>query len=106
MLSSFVSWPVSGVVQVPRRCPGQCQGSAEISLLSLKLRVSQGAPIGDFLLAPACPIEKVTLWEGGSEIDAVLQKTKFLPELEIEPGIPRVPGRVCCYWPNTDSDLP
>jgi len=39
------------------------RSGAEISLLSLRLSVSQGASLGDFLLAPACPIEKVTLWE-------------------------------------------
>ena len=69
---------LSGVVQVPRRCPvrsgaGTLQvpagalatvmSGAEIGLLSLRLSVSQGASLGDFLLAPACPIEKVTLWE-------------------------------------------
>jgi len=32
------------------------------SYFSLLLRISQGASLGDFLLAPACPIEKVTLW--------------------------------------------
>jgi len=40
------------------------RSGAEIGPLSLRLSVSQGAPLGDFLLAPACPIEKVTLWEG------------------------------------------
>ena len=52
---------LSGVVQVSRRCP--VRSGAEIGLLSLRLSVSQGASLGDFLLAPACPIEKVTLWE-------------------------------------------
>lgn len=37
---------------------------AAISLLSLSLIVSQGAFLGYFLLAPKCPKEKVTLWEG------------------------------------------
>jgi len=36
----------------------------EISRLGLRLSVSQGPPLGDFLIAPACPIEKVTLWAG------------------------------------------
>jgi len=40
----------------------QTQGFAEISLLSLWFTVSQGESLGDFLLAPACPIEKVNLW--------------------------------------------
>ena len=38
-----------------------CSGGAEIGQLSLRLSISQGASLGDFLLAPACPIEKVTL---------------------------------------------
>ena len=37
------------------------RSGAEIGPLSLRLSVSQqGASLGDFLLAPACPIEKVT----------------------------------------------
>ena len=44
--------------------PDQCQGYAEIGLLSFWRRISQGASLGDFLLAPKCPIEKVTLWVG------------------------------------------
>jgi len=31
--------------------------------ISLRLSISQGALLGDFLLAPMCPVEKVTLWE-------------------------------------------
>ena len=55
---------------------------AEIGLLSLRLSFSQGASLGDFLLAPACPIDKVTLWEGflyltsGSETDEGVAKDK------------------------------
>ena len=37
---------------------------AEIGLLSLRLSISQGVSLVDFPLAPTCPIEKVTLWEG------------------------------------------
>jgi len=54
--------------------PRQNTCGAQIGLLSLTLSVSQVASLGEFLLAPACPIEKVTLWEGflyltlGSEI--------------------------------------
>jgi len=33
--------------------PDQCQGFAEIGLLSLWFSISQGVPLGDFLLAPA-----------------------------------------------------
>jgi len=36
---------------------------AEIGLLSFRLSVSQGASLGNLLLAPACPIEKITLRE-------------------------------------------
>jgi len=36
------------------------RNGTEIGLLSLRLSVSQGVSLGDFLLAPACPIEKVT----------------------------------------------
>jgi len=70
------------------------RSGAEIGLLSLTLSVSQGASLGDFSLAPVCPIEKVTLCEGffyvasGSATDKILQKTKFLSELGIEPGTP------------------
>jgi len=76
LLGSSMTEPLSGVAQVPCRCPGHCQewcrypagaltavrSGAEIGLLSLRLSVSQGASLGDFLLAPVCPIEKVTLW--------------------------------------------
>jgi len=57
---------------------------ADIGLLSLKFSVSQGAPLGDFLLAPACPLKNVSLWKGslstsGSETDeaTMLQKNSF-----------------------------
>jgi len=40
------------------------RSGAEIGLLTLRLSVSQGASLGDFLLALACPIEKVALWVG------------------------------------------
>ena len=33
-----------------------------IGLLSLRLSISQGVSLAEFLLAPACPIEKVTPW--------------------------------------------
>jgi len=36
----------------------------EIGLLSLNLSVSQGASLGDFLLAPTCAIKNATLQEG------------------------------------------
>ena len=65
---------------MPCRCPAR--SGAEVGLLSLRLSVSQGSSLGDFLLAPACPIEKVTLWEGslyltsGSETDEGVAKDK------------------------------
>ena len=40
-----------------------CNEFIEIGLLNLWLSVSQDAPLGDFLLIPMCPVEKVTLWE-------------------------------------------
>jgi len=55
--------------------------------------VSRAASLGDLLLAPVCPIEKVTLWvsflclTSGSEIDEGVTKEKVLPELGIEPGL-------------------
>jgi len=58
------------------------RSGAEIGLPSLRLSVSQGASLGDFLLAPACSIVKVTLWEGflyltsGSETDEGVAKDK------------------------------
>ena len=58
------------------------RGGAEIGLLSLRLSVSQGESLGDFLFATACPIERVTLWEGflyltsGSETDECVTKDK------------------------------
>ena len=66
---------LSGVVQVPRRCPIR---SAEKSAYCVW---------GDFLLAPECPIEKVTLWEGylylmlGSETDEGVRKEKVFARI-------------------------
>ena len=70
-----VSCPVSGVcrypasilssvrgMQVPCRYPVQCQGYATKGLLSSDSVFPR--QLGDFLLAPAGPIEKVTQWEG------------------------------------------
>ena len=67
--------------------------SAEIGVLGLRFCVSRGASLGDFLLAPVYPIEKVTLWEGllyltsGTETDNGIAKDKK-NELRIEPGTP------------------
>jgi len=58
------------------------RSGAETGLLSLRLSASQGAPFRDFLLVPACPIEKVTQWEGflyltsGSETDEGVEQNK------------------------------
>ena len=46
---------LSGVVQVPRRCPGQLSGLVQ------KLAYES---LWGFMLVPACPIEKITLWKG------------------------------------------
>jgi len=43
----------AGALQVPCRCPGQCQKSAEIGLSSLLFNIYRSA-------SPACPIENVT----------------------------------------------
>jgi len=74
----FVSlWPSSCQewCRYPAGALTTVRSGAEIGFLSLRLSVSQGASLGDFLLAPPCPVEKVTLWEGflyltsGSEAD-------------------------------------
>ena len=63
----------------------------EIGLLSQGL---SGASLGGFLLAPACPIEKVTLRVGflyimsGSETNESVARDRVLPELRVEPGTP------------------
>jgi len=55
---------------------------AEFGQLSLRLSVSQSASLGDFLLALACHIEKVTQWicflylTSGSETDEGVTKDK------------------------------
>jgi len=35
------------------------RSGAEIGLLRFRLRVSRGVSLGDFLVAPACPIENI-----------------------------------------------
>ena len=61
----FMTGRLSGVMRVPYRCPGQCQEwCRNWPILSLRLSVSQGASLGDILLAPACPIKKGSQWEG------------------------------------------
>jgi len=45
---------LSGVVQVPHRCPVKLSEVVQtIGLLSLRLNVTHGVSLGDFLLAPA-----------------------------------------------------
>ena len=81
-LCRYPAGALSGVVQVPRRCP--VRSGAEIGLLSLRLSVFQPAALEDFLLAPVCPIEKVTQWEShhylmsGSETDEGVAGNKVL----------------------------
>ena len=106
-----VTWQLSGVVQVPCRCLDSCQkwcrypagaptgvrSGAEIGLLNRRLSVFQGASIGDFTLAPACPIEKGTLW-GCSERQRQVQARLFLNEVPWEmPSalIGRLPDYFC-----------
>jgi len=73
---------LSGACRYPTGALTTVRSGAEIGLLSLRQSVSQGASLGDFLLAPACPIEKVTLWEGvlyltsGSKTDEGVAKNK------------------------------
>jgi len=38
-----------------------CSSSGMVQIFGLWPSVSQGAPLGDFLLAPTCPIENFTL---------------------------------------------
>jgi len=52
----------AGTLQVP--CTGVKSG-AEISLLSLRLSLSQGASLGDFLLAPGVPYRGLPLFNVG-----------------------------------------
>ena len=54
----WVSWPVSGVCRYSA-CIWPLSGFAEISLLSILLYRSQVSTSGDFLVAPACPVEKM-----------------------------------------------
>jgi len=54
-----VPCPVYGVVQTPCTCPAQCMEWCRIWPTEFQ---AQRFP-GDFLLAPTCPIEKVTLPE-------------------------------------------
>ena len=69
----------AGTPQVP--CTAVRSG-ADIGLRSLRPSVSQDISLGDFLLAPAFPIEKVTLCVGflyltsGSETDESVAKDK------------------------------
>jgi len=71
---------LSGGVQVP--AGASVSSGAESGPLSLRLGVAQGTSLGDLLLAPACPIEKVVLWEdllyltSRSETDRVVAKDK------------------------------
>ena len=83
----FISPWQEGVrnVQVPCRYPAgalaRVRNGAGIDPLSLRLSVSESASLGDLMFAPACPIEKVTLWVGflyfsGSKADKGIAKDK------------------------------
>jgi len=77
---------------VPCRYLDQCQGPTGIGLLSLlglQLSFAQDSPLGDFPLAPACPIEKATLWVGFLYLksesgydEGVMQDKVFAPNWE------------------------
>ena len=56
------TWPLSGL-RLFFRVSMTEQLSGVVQKLAYWVSVSQGASLGDFLLAHACPIEKVTLWE-------------------------------------------
>jgi len=60
------------------------RSGAEIGLLTLRLSVFQGVLLRCFLLAPACPINKVTIWNKWG----FCERQSFLPKLGIEPGTP------------------
>ena len=83
LLRIFVTEQLSGVCRYPAGSLSSVRSGAEIGLLNLRLSISQGASLGDFLLAPACPIEKVSLWEGflyltsGSETDEGVAEDEF-----------------------------
>ena len=76
-------WKMPSSSYLHERTPVRC--GAEIDLLSLGLSVSQCASLGDFLLAPACTIDKVinSMWRGSfiqlwdSKPTRIFQKTKF-----------------------------
>jgi len=73
---------VAGVCRYPAGILNSVRSSAWIGLGSLQLDCSHGASLVDFLLAPACPIEKVTPWEtllqltSGFETDEGVAKDK------------------------------
>jgi len=63
---------------------GTPQGFAEIGILSLRLSISQGASFGDFLVTPACPIEKVTLYGRASILYLTLgSKTEGITKYKV-----------------------
>jgi len=75
----------------PAGAPASVRSGAEIDLLGLRVSVSQTLSLGDFLLALASSIEKVTLWEGFRGIRnwrGCCKRQKLLPKLGIGPRIP------------------
>ena len=84
------------------------RSGAEIGLLSLRLSVSQGASLGDFLLAPACPIEKVTHWGEIEPFSATLDQDG-LAECDQPGKIPLKYSAMAGNWTRatgrTDSEL-
>ena len=97
-------------VQVPRRCPVQCQEWCRNCPTESRTQRFQGASLGDFLLAPACHIEMVALWEGflyltsGSETEKSVAKDKVpYPNWESNPGL-RVQSHQAITSPQSQSD--
>jgi len=82
--------------------PDESKGFTGIGLLSLRLSVSQDVSIGEFLLAPACPIEKVTLYGWASFVyhsdpKAKRALRKLFSKLARYPGQVRYPIKVLFY---------
>ena len=82
-----VSWPVSGVCR---------NWSTEPSRLS----AAQGASWGDFLLAPVCPIENVTLWVGLLHCE----RQSFCPSRESKWG-PWLQGSVSSHFTTPNQPV-
>jgi len=78
---------LSGVCRNPAGALTGVRSGADIGILSVRLSISQGMSLGDFLLAPAFVLEKVALWEGflyltsGSESTAGMRVVNLISQL-------------------------